>query len=1035
MINTNARSLKPKMSCFLDNFKDLELTFAVISETWFSNNKEQEIAVKNLLLGHGLTVFAKNRPPGPAGFSHGGIALVIKDNVSKFKQLDYPNPGDFEVLVAGGTVQKLRRKMYVVACYIPPNYRVPRAKECMRHISDVVLSIKNQDKEAYVCVTCDFNQWEVESYLEDFPHVEEIETGPTRNGRRIDRVFCNWKEDVDAHRVLHPLEADLPGDDGRIPKSDHSIQLVEASLARKDPIKWEKFTYRPYNDKAADKFAESMKNQGWETVLTASGSNAKARALQLILDDLMDHHFPTKTSKRKEADLPWLNDVARKKIVRKRAIFKSESRSTKWRAARHDLEKYLEVRREAFLKAQREKLFSPDACKKFFSNVKSFKSYEKPKSFDVRDIEPNKSDKEVADGIANYFNRISREFSPLDPFQIPTTYHRQLPRLSVEVVTKRLMECKKPNSMVQGDIFPKLINKCAIYLAVPLADIYNEILTTYVWPINWKIEYVTAIPKKKMPESYADLRNTSCTKFVSKVFESFVLQFAMEEVELKNNQFGGVKGCSTAHMLIDITQEICHNAEDYRSATAISALDFAKAFNRLSYQHCLKAFKKKGASTPIIRLVATFLTNRTMKVKVGNAWSEQLDITGGCPQGSILGVFLFNMTTEDLEDDFLDFELARLTGTGLGGLEEEGEGPDHGLGKPNTLQTARTYAEVTPATSTPTRRTEPPSLELSPLGGGVYRHQEVSLTFTAEARNHPTLEAPPTETKVGTQVLREKAVKIRKYVDDCISIEKVNFGRTEIQIEQGQPIKKKRAHGIQNSYISVSANAKDKGMLVNGDKTGLLCVSDSLHYKPVVFFEDGDLAIESGDSLKILGYHLSDRPGAHNQVASVTKTIRQRYWTLRHLAGVGFNKLELVKVYCSSILPLADYCDVVYHSQLTDEQDQLLENAQVGALRTIFGPKISARDLRSMAGVTTLRERRIQHCDNFARKCVQSQRFSTWFPKKSGRRSNRSHEEIYVEEYARCDRLKNSPLFYMRRRLNNKEGKKYGERNRDYRED
>ena len=118
------------------------------------------------------------------------------------------------------------------------------------------------------------------------------------------------------------------------------------------------------------------------------------------------------------------------------------------------------------------------------------------------------------------------------------------------------------------------------------------------------------------------LRNISCTLLFSKVHESFLLDWAMDEVSLRKNQYGCVKGCSTVHYLINLWQEILTNADDNRAATVLCAVDFAKAFNRVS----LAEIARKGASTSVLKLIATFLSKRQMRVRVGNDFSDSLQV-------------------------------------------------------------------------------------------------------------------------------------------------------------------------------------------------------------------------------------------------------------------------------------------------------------------------------------------------------------------------------------------------------------------------
>ena len=54
-----------------------------------------------------------------------------------------------------------------------------------------------------------------------------------------------------------------------------------------------------------------------------------------------------------------------------------------------------------------------------------------------------------------------------------------------------------------------------------------------------------------------------------------ILNWAQAEVKVRNNQYGGVRGCSTAHILIEAFQDMAEDMEDRRAATIITAMDFA----------------------------------------------------------------------------------------------------------------------------------------------------------------------------------------------------------------------------------------------------------------------------------------------------------------------------------------------------------------------------------------------------------------------------------------------------------------------------
>ena len=193
-------------------------------------------------------------------------------------------------------------------------------------------------------------------------------------------------------------------------------------------------------------------------------------------------------------------------------------------------------------------------------------------------------------------------------------------------------------------------------------------------------------------------------------------------------------------------------------------------------------------------------------------------------------------------------------------------------------------------------------------------------------------------------------------------------------------------------------------MKVNEKKTNQICISDALTFTATghIYTVGGD-KIVTGDRLKLLGFTFGSRPGCYEDIEAVRKSFRGRYWLLIHMKQNGFNENELLKVYKTIIRPIAEYVAPTFHSQLTDRQDQQLERLQATALMYVFGYGLSHARMLELAGLETLRARRIMLCDKFAPKCLKNPRFSeSWFPlSRQGRATRR--KEHYREDYARCD--------------------------------
>jgi hypothetical protein len=135
-----------------------------------------------------------------------------------------------------------------------------------------------------------------------------------------------------------------------------------------------------------------------------------------------------------------------------------------------------------------------------------------------------------------------------------------------------------------------------------------------------------------------------------KLFESLILRTTQKHVEeinfLSASQFGFHADHSTALQYMRLADHATLNFNN-NMLTAAVFLDIEKAFNKTSHPGLLYNWLEVEFSTSLIKLIASFHTNRKFKVLVKGELSTPREIAAGVPQGSVLAPVLYSLHIND----------------------------------------------------------------------------------------------------------------------------------------------------------------------------------------------------------------------------------------------------------------------------------------------------------------------------------------------------------------------------------------------------
>ena len=983
----NARSLRKKLDSLKATLRELSADVCLLTETWFAgeNGKGRQINVELDDFRHrtGYAFLRKDRVGSKRG---GGIAVCYDSDRIEMCKAKIP-PSKHEVFAAVGRRKGQRRKVVVIVIYVPPWYNAQQNKSLYSYTNDVVLAIRKKYDDPSIIIGGDFNRRSIKNIASDFTDIKQIKTGPTRGAATLDVFLTNLVEDVTDQGTVDPIESE----EGIA--SDHRTVFFSVRMPRVPDYVVQKYSYHHITDEGCVKFKKWLTEQDWPGLLTGDDSSIMVERLHESFKSAMDMSFEYKTRNKKSSEPAWMADWIREIITDRRKVFGTDGgRSQRWKTIKKKTSRIVKKRKKTHNEGILKRFNEETNPGKFFNHIRSLLDTNGRPRWSPHAMFPLLSEAEAAEECAAFFNNISSEYRPLNIENIPKTFERDLPRLTNEQVLKRIKSAKKPNSTVPGDIAPVLFKKFPELLSQPATIIFNAVTRTGKWPTPWKREYVTIIPKTPYPTEVKECRNISCTNFLSKVYESFVLEWGREEVRPKLNQYGGEKGASATHLLVEVMSDVTSALEDNRAGMVLSAIDFSKAFNRLDHEKCLESFAKKGASNQVLGLLSSFLSGRLMAVRMGETLSQYKPVNAGAPQGSVLGCYLFNVGVDDLEENFEQAD---------SGTQEEAHLETHGR------------SDDYPATSTPSRVGYQQDETMSPICGA----RGTDFRILPGVANVPHWVPKPKDPLFNYGVL-----KSYKYVDDNVNTSAVNMRKAKLLVEEGNFFKQVIDTRTQNLLQHVSENAARKGMSINAEKTNLMCVSAATSFKSRVQVTLNGQTIVGQDKMRILGVTLDYDCTFKSHVEDVKNRLRSRTWALSRLRKIGLDEEKLVKAYKTLIRPVAEFAAPAWHSMISADRSEQLERQQTLALKHIYGTGLSAAKMRAKADIVTLSKRRENAVLKFAKKCITNPRCQEWFIERTkpsyARRLNQKYPR-YKEKTARTDRFRNSPKIYMTRLLNN----------------
>ena len=128
----------------------------------------------------------------------------------------------------------------------------------------------------------------------------------------------------------------------------------------------------------------------------------------------------------------------------------------------------------------------------------------------------------------------------------------------------------------------------------------------------------------------------------------------MEDISprIDKSQYGNQRGTGTEHLMVNLMNKILQLLDKNNNCSAViaSLVDWANAFDRQDPTKAIEKFLKMGVRPSLVPILASYLSDRQMQVRLNNTFSETYKVPGGGPQGTLIGLIEYLVQSNDNAD-------------------------------------------------------------------------------------------------------------------------------------------------------------------------------------------------------------------------------------------------------------------------------------------------------------------------------------------------------------------------------------------------